>query len=75
MYRCAQIYAQYAGLPNATINKLCALYTVTRVLYSVAYVKITDANSSFLRSGLWWTSNIILFYTFWRSGSKLNGGL
>jgi len=70
----AMVFAHHAGLPNATINKLCLAYSIIRVFYAWAYLTITTREASFLRSLAWWSGNIVCFMTFIKSGRALSAG-
>lgn len=67
-----QVFAKQAGLPNASVNRICLFYTTLRILYGYSYVNITSAGASWLRTLLWWTSSFTCFYAFWLGGNVLN---
>ena len=68
-----QLAAQQAGLPNAYINRICLAYSLIRIGYAYAYLNITTAELSFIRSLLWWAGNSVSFATFVRVARKTNG--
>ena len=70
----SQLFAHHAGLPNATINKLCLAYSVIRVFYAWCYLNITTREASFLRSLAWWAGNIVCFTAFIKAGRAVNAG-
>lgn len=68
----AVILAVQAGLPNTMINRYAVIYTLVRIGFGVAYAQIEDNNLSFIRTALWWSSNIVCFRLFWFAGKALN---
>lgn len=67
-----QLLAVVGGLPASQINRFAAKYLAVRVAFAVAYLGITDLRASFIRTGLWWTGNVLCFRTLVAATRALN---
>jgi len=67
-----QLLGVFAGLPASQINRFAAKYLAVRVAFAVAYLGITDLRASFIRTGLWWTGNVLCFRTLLAATRALN---
>lgn len=52
------LFMMMAKLPASTINSIGLVYTLARIAYVYSYVVIETKGWSFVRTLLWWTSNI-----------------
>lgn len=66
------LFAVVAKVPNEAVNRACAVYSVARVVYAVAYLAVDNVRFSYIRSLAWWSSNFACLYLFWQSGKALN---
>lgn len=69
------LFATVAKVPNSSINRACTIYSVSRVLYGLAYIYVTKVKWSYLRSTAWWSSNICCLYLLWQSAKRLSSGI
>jgi len=53
--------ATWAGVSNAVINQVCLAYTVSRLAYGYAYIKLTSDKDSRWRTLIWWCCNLSCF--------------
>lgn len=67
----AVVLMNMAKIDAASINLVGVLYSVLRVLYVQAYYRITDRNTSFVRSVLWHLTNYSCIYGIWQAGKFL----
>lgn len=67
----AVLFALHAGVENSKMNFWMAGYTVSRVVYAVAYTYIESDPLSYLRSLAWWGGNISCFSMIVAAGRKL----
>lgn len=65
------LLATVSKVPNATINRVCAIYSIARFVYTVAYLLVDKWKHSWVRSLAWWISNFSCMYLFWQSGKTL----
>lgn len=65
------LLAVQAGVPGETINKIGAWYTVSRVVFGLAYIFIESEALSFVRSGAYWSGNISCISALVLAGKKL----
>lgn len=65
------VVALHTGLPNDVINGIGAWYTISRILFGLAYVFIESETLSFSRSVLWWSGNISCITALVLGGRKL----
>ena len=71
------LFATVAKLPNQTVNRWCASYTLARLLYGPAYIFIESERLAVVRSVAWWWGNISCLGLLWKGGNALlaNQGL
>lgn len=60
-----------AKLDAGTINKVGLAYSIFRIGYVQAYVRVEDYKLSFIRSFLWHLNNFSCFYGIWCAGKAL----
>jgi uncharacterized MAPEG superfamily protein len=72
LFLTAMTMATLGGVDANVVNGCAAIYTVGRVGYTIAYVKITTETASYARSVLWWVGNLSCFYLLWSVRSKIN---
>lgn len=65
------LFATISKVPNETINRVCAIYSSARIVYTIAYLFVDRWKYSFVRSLAWWVSNFSCIYLFWQSGKTL----
>ncbi|KAI0481318.1 hypothetical protein GGR56DRAFT_629785 [Xylariaceae sp. FL0804] len=66
------VAANFSGVPVGTINALCAVYVVSRVLYNVTYIRLQD-NRKFapLRTACWAASVISWMTLLIKAGNRV----
>jgi len=52
------LFGLHSGLPAATIQRACAIYTAARVAFGISYITIEDEKLSYLRSAIWWVGTL-----------------
>ncbi|RAK87082.1 hypothetical protein BO79DRAFT_31526 [Aspergillus costaricaensis CBS 115574] len=72
LFVAAVVVALHTGLPNDVINGIGAWYTISRILFGLAYVFIESETLSFSRSVLWWSGNISCITALVLGGRKLS---
>lgn len=72
MFVAAVLFATTAGVDAAKINNRCAMYTIARIIFAVAYLAIENYHMSYLRSVAWWASNFVCFSLLWSAGAIFN---
>ncbi|RJE21592.1 MAPEG family [Aspergillus sclerotialis] len=65
------LLAVQAGVPGETINKIGAWYTVSRVVFGLAYIFIESEPLSFVRSVAYWSGNVSCISALVLAGKKL----
>jgi uncharacterized MAPEG superfamily protein len=65
------LFATVSKVPNETINRACAIYSIARIVHTIAYVSVDKWKHSWIRSLAWWISNFSCIYLFWQSGKTL----
>lgn len=68
------LFATVAKVPNGTINRVCTIYSASRVVYALAYLYIVRVKWTYVRSLAWWVSNVACMYLLWQSGKRLSVG-
>lgn len=74
VFAAATLFATTSGVAAQQVNIGCAVYTIARLVYAAAYLKIERGSLTYIRSAAWWVGNISCFYLLWRAGTVLNGG-
>jgi uncharacterized MAPEG superfamily protein len=72
LYAAGVIAANTAGVDKSSLNKLALAYVLTRMVYTMVYVRLQD-NPKFapVRSIAWIASISIIFSLFVKAGLKL----
>ncbi|GAB7344111.1 hypothetical protein MBLNU457_2012t1 [Dothideomycetes sp. NU457] len=65
------LFGLHAGLPAATIQRACAVYTAARVAFGVSYIAIEDEKLSYLRSAIWWVGTLTCLNLLRRGSAQL----
>jgi len=65
------LFATVSKVPSQTINRVCAIYSIARIVYVVAYLFVGRWKHSWIRSLSWWIGNFSCIYLFWKSGKAL----
>ena len=68
VFAAAMTMATMKGVDAGMVNTCGVIYTVARVAYIVAYVRITDETTSYIRSVLWWFGNLACIKLLWSAG-------
>lgn len=69
------LFATAAGVDASTINYRCAIYTVARIGYAVAYLTIETYKLSGLRTLFWYVGTLTCLNLLWSTGTILNSTL
>ncbi|OCL15090.1 hypothetical protein AOQ84DRAFT_370689 [Glonium stellatum] len=67
----AIILANMANLDPNTLNTVTGTYLLLRLAYTITYIKVTKNKYSYLRTGLWLSSTILLIYLITKAGNVL----
>jgi uncharacterized MAPEG superfamily protein len=57
VYIAAILSAYLAGVSTATLNGLSLWFTLSRIVYGIAYINTESYKFSFIRSLCWWSGN------------------
>ncbi|KAI0138787.1 hypothetical protein BJ166DRAFT_504377 [Pestalotiopsis sp. NC0098] len=69
-FAAAVLSANVAGVDRDTVDLHAALFLVSRILYSIMYIKVAKGKASFLRSALWGISVSICLSLFVKAAYK-----
>lgn len=72
LFAVAIVMATFAGVDAGSVNSLGAVYTFLRVAYVVVYWKGSSVKISWIRSVVYWMSNISCLRLIWLSGVMIN---
>jgi uncharacterized MAPEG superfamily protein len=68
VFAASVIMATVGCFRNDLINRYCALYGLSRIIYAVAYLSVErNLPGSYVRSLAWWASSIVCLRLFWLS--------
>ncbi|EIW65917.1 hypothetical protein TREMEDRAFT_74881 [Tremella mesenterica DSM 1558] len=73
LFAAAIVAGNVARLPVDTLNAAAALYLVSRIAYSVLYVKGTNLLGGLSRTTAWLTASFTCLTLFVKAGNKLYG--
>lgn len=69
------LFATAAGIDASTINYRCALYTVARIGYAVAYLTTESYKLSAVRTLFWYVGTLTCLTLLWSTGAVLNASM
>jgi uncharacterized MAPEG superfamily protein len=67
----ASLLACHAGVPTGTINGLMFSYTLARVCYAIAYIRIEKESYSKVRGLCWWWGMFSCLTLLRQAGKRL----
>ena len=71
VFASAVVLGNLAQLPAGTLNGGAGAYLLFRVAYTLAYINITSHRASFVRTGIWATSTLLLLFQMVLAGNVL----
>jgi len=72
LFASAIVMATFAGVSADAVNSLGVVYTLLRTAYVVAYWKGSSLKISWVRSVVYWASNISCLRLIWLAGVMVN---
>lgn len=72
VFAAAVLFATTTLVDVGKINYMCAIYTMSRVVYAVAYFAFESHGLSYIRSLAWWSGNFACLNLLWAAGKALN---